>query len=100
MRSRMAEQETRSTSLIRTIAAPAALVLLASACSTGISASEPRGEDEVDVPQGDNQPGVPAAAFAPAPAGRFARLTHGQWENTVRDLLRLDEGAPQESAGP
>ena len=100
MRSRMAEQETRSTSLIRTIAAPAALVLLASACSTGISASEPRGEDEVDVPQGDNQPGVPAAAFAPAPAGRFARLTHGQWENTVRDLLRLDDVSGLSSTFP
>ncbi len=27
----------------------------------------------------------------PAPAGRFARLTHTQWENSVRDLLRLKE---------
>lgn len=94
MRSRMAEPVTRSTSLIRTrsIAAPAALVLLASACSTGISASDPGGgDDERDMPQGGAQPGVPAAVFAPAPAGRFARLTHGQWENTVRDLLRLDD---------
>src|SRR3569832_79407 len=27
----------------------------------------------------------------PAPAGRFARLTHTQWENSVRDLLRLEK---------
>lgn len=28
--------------------------------------------------------------IVPAPAGRVARLSHVQWENTVRDLLRLD----------
>ncbi|HVZ31281.1 MAG TPA: DUF1592 domain-containing protein, partial [Polyangiaceae bacterium] len=27
----------------------------------------------------------------PAPAGRFPRLTHAQWENSVRDLLRLED---------
>jgi hypothetical protein len=46
-----------------------------------------------------SQPGLSNAASessaspvgAPAPAGRFARLTHTQWENSVRDLLRLSE---------
>ena len=37
----------------------------------------------------------PPAAARPAPAAvpttRFARLSHRQWENTVRDLLRLPE---------
>lgn len=32
-----------------------------------------------------------ALSITPAPAGRFARLTHTQWENAVRDLLRLDD---------
>jgi hypothetical protein len=27
----------------------------------------------------------------PAPTSRFPRLSHRQYENTVRDLLRLDE---------
>src|SRR5688572_8536021 len=27
----------------------------------------------------------------PAPSSRFVRLNHRQWENTVRDLLRLGE---------
>jgi hypothetical protein len=34
--------------------------------------------------------GVPVASAALSPSVRFARLTHTQWENTVRDLLRLE----------
>jgi len=100
MRSRVAEPVTRCTSSIRALVAPAALLLLASACSTGISASEPRGDDGRDEPQGGDPSDVPAAGFAPAPAGRFARLTHGQWENTVRDLLRLDDVSGLSSTFP
>lgn len=33
----------------------------------------------------------PSDSIRPAPAGRVARLSHAQWENSVRDLLRLDE---------
>lgn len=91
MRSGMDEPVSRSFSSIRTRVAPAALLLLASACSTGISSSEPRDDGERGSPQDNDQPALPVAGFAPAPAGRFARLTHEQWENTVRDLLRLEE---------
>ncbi|MEY2934837.1 MAG: hypothetical protein RL033_5586, partial [Pseudomonadota bacterium] len=28
--------------------------------------------------------------MAPSPSGRVSRLSHAQWENSVRDLLRLD----------
>lgn len=42
--------------------------------------------DDVDV----DVPGVLGPEL-PAPATRFARLTARQWENSVRDLLRLDE---------
>jgi hypothetical protein len=34
--------------------------------------------------------GAPVADAPLSPSVRFARLTHTQWENTVRDLLRLD----------
>jgi hypothetical protein len=37
---------------------------------------------------------------APVPSGRFARLTHTQWENTVRDLLRLDQPSGLSSSFP
>jgi hypothetical protein len=35
-------------------------------------------------------PAAPAAGAALSPSVRFARLTHPQWENTVRDLLGLE----------
>src|SRR5688572_12206092 len=55
-----------------------------SACSGSISdvsgsSREPR---EVNVEPSD---------VRPAPSGRFNRLTHQQWENSVRDLLLLNE---------
>jgi hypothetical protein len=34
--------------------------------------------------------GPPSAEEVPAPATRAARLTHTQWENTIRDLFELD----------
>lgn len=42
--------------------------------------------DRKDVPP----PDCGGACDTPAPAARFARLTHLQWENSVRELLRLD----------
>jgi hypothetical protein len=38
---------------------------------------------------GGGNGGDPGAAIAPAPATRAARLTHAQWENSVRDLFGL-----------
>jgi hypothetical protein len=38
-------------------------------------------------------PGNGAAGELPAPSTRAARLTHAQWENSVRDLFRLDGDA-------
>lgn len=47
-----------------------------------------RGDDD-DGSMGDTDENT--AAEGPAPTARMFRLTHRQWENTVRDLLRLDE---------
>jgi len=61
-----------------------------SACTSVIDDPTPRGNDgrgPRDVPL-DQEPSE-VVASVPAPAGRFARLTHTQWENSVRDLLRL-----------
>lgn len=44
---------------------------------------------------------MPATGDAqPVPAGRFARLTHTQWENSVRDLLLLDAPSGLSSTFP
>ncbi len=61
-----------------------------SACTSGIVT--PEGMAPSEVGPGDVSPegSTNAPAGTPAPAGRFARLTHSQWENAVRDLLRLD----------
>jgi hypothetical protein len=92
----------------------------ATACSGSISLSEPdRGGESpaIDHPSGSggridpitglpigpsgdpvsplgegNPEGDPNAPIAPAPSTRAARLTHAQWENSVRDLFGL-EGA-------
>jgi hypothetical protein len=44
---------------------------------------------------GGTMPGTPPGPVAATPVAgtRFARLSHRQWENTVRDLLRRDPGA-------
>jgi hypothetical protein len=34
---------------------------------------------------------APGDESVPAVTSRAVRMTHGQWENTVQDLLRLDE---------
>ncbi|HSN99316.1 MAG TPA: DUF1587 domain-containing protein, partial [Candidatus Nanopelagicales bacterium] len=39
---------------------------------------------------GDDE-GKSTPSPAQAPQSRFPRLSHAQWENTVRDLLRLDD---------
>lgn len=43
-----------------------------------------------DDPDGDGHPGVETAAIS----SRIPRLTHRQYQNTVRDLLSLDAEAP------
>lgn len=52
------------------------------------------------APDGDGAGGPgEGAADTPAPTSRFPRLTHGQWERSVRDLFRLDADAPTFSTG-
>jgi len=64
-------------------------LLGACACTSGITAPDD------GVPAAAGASGVPTesstAVGAPAPSGRFARLTHSQWENAVRDLLQLED---------
>jgi len=104
MRSRMAEPAPRSSFANRAPpparALSAVLVLLASACSTGITSGtgEPPGDERRGAAEGTRD--EPVTGPAPAPAGRFARLTHTQWENTVRDLLRLDDASGLSSTFP
>lgn len=56
-----------------------------------------REPDPVDLPDEATAPctQIPCegegAAVAPSPSPRFARLTHRQWENTVRDLFHLSQ---------
>jgi len=45
-------------------------------------------------------PPAESAEVRPVPAGRFARLTHEQWENSVRDLLLLDAPSGLSSTFP
>ncbi|MEM9454964.1 MAG: DUF1592 domain-containing protein [Myxococcota bacterium] len=52
----------------------------------GQEAGESEGDDDDDGPAG-----LGPADEMPAPTTRFFRLTHPQWENTVQDLLQLDE---------
>jgi hypothetical protein len=69
---------------------------LAAACASGITGSERAEEDTPPAPAVD----APGVADALAPATRFARLTHVQWENSVRDLLLLDETSDLSLAFP
>ncbi len=68
---------------------PSALLL--ASCSGVIGDANPRGDDGVSVP-GEPVCGrsVCGATGELAEATAFPRLTHAQWENSVRDLLRLD----------
>jgi uncharacterized protein DUF1592/uncharacterized protein DUF1588/uncharacterized protein DUF1595/uncharacterized protein DUF1587/uncharacterized protein DUF1585 len=62
--------------------------LAASACSGVVSPDEaPARRPDGAAPEGVDDATI---ADVPAPSSRFARLTHAQWENSVRDLLRLD----------
>lgn len=64
------------------------LALCASACQGAISSNDAAGEWDVTVEPAQSEGVIDAR---PAPSGRFARLTHSQWENSVRDLLYLPE---------
>jgi hypothetical protein len=48
-------------------------------------------EGSVNPPDWEDPPVV---GEGPAPVSRFPRLTHTQWQNTVRDLFRLDPATP------
>ncbi len=69
--------------------------------SPGATAPRPGAPGAPGGPGGaPSMPGSPTGpiASAPGPSTRFARLTHQQWENTVRDLLRLSAPAGLSSA--
>ncbi len=51
----------------------------------GSSSGDTSGDDDDDDDDDDD------AAELPAPSTRFYRLTHNQWENTVRDLFYLSD---------
>ncbi len=67
---------------------PLLFALLALGACTGSVTSD----EEEPSGSGRGQNDDPAAPVDDTlvPSGRFARLTHTQWENSVRDLLRLD----------
>jgi hypothetical protein len=75
----------------------AAFLLLGLVAACGGSISHPDwdregadpGLDPSGRPLGPADPGASDFAIAPAPATRAARLTHAQWENSVRDLFGL-----------
>ena len=92
------------------------LPLLLSLACTGEITGDPQGGSALGPSGGPGTPGVPGIPGAPsvpgapgspaapgAPVGpivsapgassRFSRLNHKQWENTVRDLLRLPAAA-------
>jgi hypothetical protein len=63
------------------------LLALSCACASVVRDEEPRAggtSPEPAAPSGESN------EAAPVPSGRFARLTHTQWENTAKDLLRLE----------
>ena len=74
------------------------LLLAFSACSGVVTGDQPSGDRAGDEPE--DVPVAPDAGNIPAPSGRFARLTHAQWENSVRDLLRLDAPSGLSSTFP
>lgn len=106
MRLRPIRPASRASTSLRTVSSLCAVALsttlLAAACSTGISSTDApgAGDDDTQGAGASGEPSPPVEGFAPAPAGRFARLTHTQWENTVRDLLRLDQTSGLSSTFP
>lgn len=81
--------------LMRHLVILLAAVLVVSACPEGLIAppdgpgSAGPGDDDDDGGDDDDAP-LDLGPEAPAPSTRLFRLTRVQWENTVRDLLRLD----------
>jgi hypothetical protein len=72
-----------------------ALVAASSGCSNVIA------DNPLPGPGSDTQAPAPVLSDArPAPAGRFPRLTHTQWRNSVRDLIGADLGADLERSFP
>jgi hypothetical protein len=66
---------------IRSLGFPLALVC--AACASGVS--EPKGTESVPPDETDAEPAAGTPIYS-----RFLRLTNSQWENSVRDILRLD----------
>jgi hypothetical protein len=75
-----------------------AVPVAGSACSGSISGGPSAPSDGVPPvddpahpapPQPDSAPVTGPIASSPGPSSRFLRLSHAQWENTVRDLFRL-----------
>ena len=75
----------------------AVTLVLVAACNGSIlggSAGDPGGtggNNIVPPPLPDGAPTTGPIASAPGPSSRFLRLSHAQWENTVRDLFRLPD---------
>jgi len=61
-------------------------------CACTTSLGDPDGKAPSETGTSNVSPESSAAPVGtPAPSGRFPRLTHTQWENSVRDLLRLPD---------
>lgn len=89
---------------MRRIVSLAALVVTAAACNStlndgplsGDSALQPGGDgspDQQNPEGGGGEPNaLPSVALNGTPVrSRMVRLTHAQWEHSVRDVLRLDQ---------
>lgn len=71
---------------------------LSTGCYSGLQGFDSDGQNSGGGDEGDSDgtndggdDGLGPAAEMPAPTTRFFRLTHGQWENSVQDLLGTDE---------
>ncbi|MCA9582798.1 MAG: DUF1592 domain-containing protein, partial [Myxococcales bacterium] len=63
--------------------------LLLTGCVGGIDGAEGPARNPEEAGYDDDT--IDGASDVPAPATRVPRITHEQWENTVQDLLGLDE---------
>lgn len=65
--------------------------LLLTVLAGTVACTEPPDAPALPPPDdGDEAPPPPPGTESPAPATRFFRLTRVQWENAVKDLLRLE----------
>jgi hypothetical protein len=69
---------------------------LTAACTGAIGGAPDPGGEPTPPPPGagrlpDTAPTSGPIASLPGPSSRFLRLSHKQWENTMRDLLRLPQ---------